>query len=315
MDKQRKITVAILAMLVVLSILSIVQISMRMEEEKAVPISLGKLKFGPGIAIVRVDGPIQMLGDSTPLGVVGGAESLVNRLDELGKNSKIKGIVVRINSPGGTVAATQEIYEKLMELRKKGIVLVASMGEIAASGGYYIAAACNYIIANFGTITGSIGVIAVSPDIQGLFKKLGIKMNVIKSGKYKDILSSYRDLSVHEREMLQEMIDSSYMKFVKDIARGRDMEKEEILKVADGRIFNGPGALKYKLIDELGTFSFAIKKTLELCKLPEDAPVYRKEVMPLQKILEGISTMFNGASFIKGALNENSGKLEYRYVP
>jgi len=315
MEKQRKITAAILLMLVILSVLSIVQISMKIDERKGKALSLGGTHFGAGVAIVRIDGAIQMIGEGGPLGGPKGAESIIDKLDELEQDSSIKAIVLRINSPGGTVAATQEIYQKLMKMRKKGIIIVASMGEIAASGGYYVAAACNYIVANFGTITGSIGVIAVSPNLKGLFKKLGIEMNVIKSGKYKDILSSHRDVTRNERIMLQQMIDASYNRFVKDVSAGRDLEQADIRKIADGRILGGETALKYKLIDQIGTFRDSIAKAKELAKLPADAPVYRKKSSPFEQVLEGLGNIFRGKDLYNETLGSHNGYLEYRYMP
>ncbi len=315
MDKQRKITAAILVMLVILSVLTIVQISMKIDERKGKTLTFGVSQSGDGVAIVRIDGAIQMIGDSGPFGGPQGAEAVINKLDELGRDSSVKAIVLRINSPGGTVAATQEIYQKLMKLRKKGIILVASMGEVAASGGYYVAAACNHIVANFGTITGSIGVIAVSPNLKGLFKKLGIEMNVIKSGKYKDILSSHRDVTPAERALLQEMIDSSYNRFVKDVCAGRNLEESAVRPVADGRVLNGENALEHRLIDQIGTFEDSIIKAKELAKLPEDAPVFRKKYSPIEQMLEGLGNAYRGRELFTKALMPGTGSLEYRYLP
>src|SRR4030042_1173630 len=185
MDRNRKILISILAVLVLSSVIAIVDISMNMQQKRGAGIALTGPQIGPGVGIVRIEGPIEMLGVSSPMSATSGAEGVIRRLDELEQNNDIRAIVVRINSPGGTVAATQDIYEKLWRLRKKKIPLIASMGEIAASGGYYVASACDYIVANHGTLTGSIGVIAVSPNLRRLFEKIGIDMNVIKSGRYK----------------------------------------------------------------------------------------------------------------------------------
>ena len=254
MDRNRKLLISILALLVLSSVIAIVDISFNMQQKHGMGISLVGPPVGPGVGIVRIEGPIQMSGVQSPFGGIPSAEQVIRRLDELEQNSDIRAIVVRINSPGGTVGATQEIYEKLWRLRKKNIPLVASMGEIAASGGYYIASACNVIVANHGTITGSIGVIAMSPNLRGLFDKLGISMTVIKSGRYKDILSTFREITPEERQLIQEIIDSSYRKFLKDVARGRQMNESDLEPIADGRVMGGETALKYKLVDALGTY-------------------------------------------------------------
>lgn len=321
MERNRKLLISILAVLVLSSVIAIVDISMNMQQKRGAGISLSSPQIGPGVGIVRVEGAIQMISSTGLMGADQGAEAIIRRLDELEKNSDIKAIVVRINSPGGTVSATQEIYEKLWKLRKKNIVLVASMGEIAASGGYYIASACNYIMANHGTITASIGVIAMSPNLRGLFDKIGIHMNVIKSGRYKDILSMHRDITPEERQLVQEMIDSSYGKFLKDVAKGRNMNESDIEPVADGRIMSGETALKNKLIDKLGTFEDAIDEARKMAKLPENSPVYDEGKSSLQQLLFNMGGMFGGRTPLDYSRNldylryENQYRIEYRFQP
>ncbi len=170
-------------------------------------------------------------------------------------------------------------------------------------------------MANRGTITGSIGVIAVSPNLKGLFEKLGIRMNVIKSGKYKDILSSYREISPEERELIQQMIDSSYQQFIKDVAAGRNLAIDDITPQADGRVFGGDIALRHKLIDGLGSFEDALKKARELAKLPDDSPVYDEIRSPLEKFLMSMSGMFNPGARIEQRILQNHVPVEYRYQP
>jgi len=274
------------------------------------------LKNGPGVGIIRVEGAIEMNSQVDLLGLPSGSDMIVKQLDELEKNNNIKAIVVRINSPGGTVAATQEIYDKLWSLRTKGIQLVASLGDLAASGGYYIASACNFIMANHGSLTGSIGVIASSPNLKNLFEKLGIKMNVIKSGEYKDILASHRDLTPNEKKMLQEMIDSTYQKFLADAAQGRQLKIKEIKPYADGRIMNGAMALKYKLIDGLGSLAKSILKAKELANLPLDAPVYDKQQNTWQQFMTSLQGILSKGILNSINFNYNSlYNLEYKYLP
>ena len=289
MDKNRRIILAILLLVLVSCVLAVIDISLKVKSSEQRDLNFSVPAFGPGVGVVKVYGAISVADNAATYFSDGsGSDAIVKKLTKLGDDGRIKAIVLRINSPGGTVAAVQEIFGKLMELRKKNIVLVASMGDMAASGGYYIASACNYIVANHGTITGSIGVIAAAPNIKGLFEKLGIKMNVIKSGKYKDILSSYRDLNADEKEMLQEMIDSSYMQFLKDVSLGRNIPISDIKPYADGRVMNGETALKYKLIDSIGTYDDAVNKAKSLAKLPEDAPVYDQTGSPLEQIFMSI---------------------------
>ncbi len=321
MDRNRKILVSILAMLVLSSIIAIVDISITMKRKEDKPsFSLKTPQFGPGVGLVRIYGPIQMNSAHNAFGLQHGAEAVVARLDELERDSRIKAVVIRINSPGGTVAATQEIYQKIWKIRKKNIPVIASMGDIAASGGYYVASACNYIMANHGTMTGSIGVIAVTPNLKRLFKKLGISMNVIKSGKYKDTLSSYRDLGREERELLQEMIDSSYRKFLRDVALGRSMNQSDIKPYADGRIFTGTTALKYKLVDGLGTFEDSIAKARDLAKLPPDAPIYDDVLNPFQQFMKNIESLAqsvtgNPLGIPRRSAWDSQYRIEYRYMP
>ena len=312
MDKQRKIMTAILALLALIAVIAIIDISIKIDKKSKSDLKLSLREFGHGIEIVRVEGPIEMSTGPKTFGMSQGAEAIIKQLSDIENNSNIKGVVLRINSPGGTVAATQEIYEKIWKLRKKNIITVASMGDVAASGGYYVASACNYIMANYGTITGSIGVIAYSPNLKRLFDKLGIEMNVIKSGKYKDILSSHRDITPAERTLIQEMIDLSYNKFVKDIALGRNVNQDDIISIADGRVMNGETALQNRLIDQLGTFEDAVLKAKELAQLDPAAPVYEQSVSPFREILESMKNIFFGRFSMNRELFYNLDRIEYR---
>ncbi|MFH0975834.1 MAG: signal peptide peptidase SppA [Spirochaetota bacterium] len=317
MDKNRRIIFTILALVLVSCILAVIDISLNIKTTEQKEIRLPVPEFGPGVGVIKVYGPISISGSGgSPIGMgASGADAIVKKLSKLGEDGRIKAVVLRINTPGGTIAAVQEIFGKLMELRKQNIILVASMGDVAASGGYYIASACNYIVANQGTITGSIGVIAAAPNIRGLFDKLGIKMNVIKSGKYKDILSSFRELNPDERDLLQEMIDSSYMKFLKDVSLGRNTPISDIKPYADGRVFNGETALKYKLIDGIGTYQDAIDKAKSLAKLPKDAPVYDQTGSPFEQILMSIEGALGKKSFEDTLKQKNYSMIEYSIEP
>ncbi|MCU0822814.1 MAG: signal peptide peptidase SppA [Spirochaetes bacterium] len=319
MDRNRRIIFSILILLVLSCLLAIIEIGINMQkaETTTAMFKISPPEFGPGVGVIRIYGGIEMSdGAENIFGLLSGSDAIVKQLDDMAADEKIKAIVVRINSPGGTVAATQELFAKLIEIRKKNVVLVASMGDLAASGGYYAASACNYIFANHGTITGSIGVKISGPNIKGLFDKLGIKMNVIKSGRYKDLLAEYRDMSPEEREIIQEMIDSSYNQFVKDVSLGRNIAMSEIMPYADGRIVDGDTAVKYKLVDGIGTYETAISKAKELAKLPPDCPVYDNEGNPMKQFFMSLEGMFKHKFGIEERLmHRKFSMIEYSIEP
>ena len=178
-------------------------------------------------------------------------------------------LLLRIDSPGGTVGDSQEIHAALLRLRAKGCRVVASFGNISASGGVYIGVAAESIVANPGTITGSIGVILRGNDLSKVFERIGIRFDTVKSGVYKDILSPDRPLSPEERALLQELIDSSYGQFVRVVAEGRSMTEETVRGFADGRVFSGEQAKSLGLVDELGDEDHARRLAARLADLDE----------------------------------------------
>ncbi|BAU14503.1 signal peptide peptidase SppA, 36K type [Leptolyngbya sp. NIES-3755] len=186
-------------------------------------------------------------------------------------------LLLRIDSPGGTVGDSQEIYEALKRLRQK-IKIVASYGNISASGGVYIGMGAQHIVANPGTITGSIGVILRGNNIERLLEKVGVSFKVIKSGPYKDILSFDRELTEPEQKILQELIDVSYSQFVKTVAESRNLPEETVRTFADGRIFTGQQAIDLGVVDRLGTEEDARRWACELVNLdPEKTKTYNFE--------------------------------------
>jgi protease-4 len=185
------------------------------------------------------------------------------------KEKKFPAILLRIDSPGGTVADSQEIYQALLEAQKT-TKIVASFGNISASGGIYIAMGVPHIMANPGTITGSIGVILRGNNIERLLEKIGISFKVIKSGPYKDILSFDRPLTVEEEQILQELIDSSYAQFIQTVANARNIPLETVRTFADGRIFTGEQAVKLGIVDRLGGEEDARRWACELAGLDPD---------------------------------------------
>ena len=200
------------------------------------------------IALVHVNG---MLMDST---------EIVRQLSKYRRDPKIKAIIVRIDSPGGAVAPAQEIYDEINKVKDSNKIVYASLGSVAASGGYYIACPTNYVIANPGTLTGSIGVIMAFNNIEELAKKVGVRPTVIKSGAFKDSGSPLRSMKPEERKLLQNVVDDVHQQFVKAVSVGRNLPQDEVKLFADGRVMTGKQALEFKLIDEFG----GLEKTKEI---------------------------------------------------
>lgn len=207
-------------------------------------------------------------------GIILDADEATKQLQDFLNDPSIRAIVVRINSPGGVVAPTQEIYRALNKTREKGKPVVASMGSVAASGGYYIASAADSIYANPGTLTGSIGVIMQISNLGGLLKKVGVRFEVVKAGRHKDIGSFAREMTSEERRILQNLLDDVYEQFVEAIATGRKLEKERVRELADGRIFTGRQAKEAGLIDNLGDLEDAIAEAGRRGGIPDKPKVY-----------------------------------------
>jgi protease IV len=191
------------------------------------------------------------------VGVISDAKATLNHLKKFRENDAIRAIVMRINSPGGAVGPSQEILEEIHKTRQTKKV-VASMGAIAASGGYYIASGADVIMANHGTLTGSIGVIMNFTNIEKLTQKLGIDLYNLHAGKFKDVGSPTRTMTPVEREYLQKLLDNVHEQFIVDVARGRRLLVHKVREVADGRVFTGQMAQGLGLVDQLGNLPDAI---------------------------------------------------------
>ena len=227
------------------------------------------------IALVKVEGPIIE------------AKSVVDEIKGYVKDSSIKAIVLRVDSPGGGVVPSQEIYEQVKKARAVKKVVV-SMGSVAASGGYYISAPADRIIANQGTITGSIGVIMVVPNLKGLLDKVGIKTEVVKSGKNKDLASVFRGIGQEEREIIQGVMDDIHEQFIQAVSEGRNIPIEKTRAMADGRIFSGRQAINAGLVDEAGDLEYAVKAAAKLAGIEGDPEIVSKaEKGALSRLIEG----------------------------
>jgi protease-4 len=247
-----------------------------------------KVPLGEKIALIRVTGVII---DST---------SVIEELKEYAEDASIKAIVLRIDSPGGAVAPSQEIHEEILKAKKNKKVVV-SMGTVAASGGYYISAPADKIVANAGTLTGSIGVIMELPNIEGLMKKIGVETQIVKSGRHKDIASVFRSMTPEEKQILQTVLDDVHNQFISAVSEGRGMKFEDIRTIADGRIFTGRMAKEIGLVDELGNLQDAIMLAGKLTGIKgEPKVVTKKEEFSVFSMLKGqlpeklIGNVFSG---------------------
>jgi protease-4 len=245
-------------------------------------------------------------------GVIIDPQPIVEKLIKFRKNDQVKAIVLRIDSPGGGVGPAQEIYAEVKKVQRDKKVLV-SMGSVAASGGYYIACAADKILANPGSITGSIGVIVESLNVEELFQKLGLRSTVVKSGKHKDIGSPLRKMTREEQRLLQEVLDSVHEQFIRAVAEGRKLPLEKVRSLADGRIFSGDQAKALGLVDGLGNLQDTIAMAAQMGGIKgEPGVIYpeKKRFSILDLLLQETITK------ILQSLRENSPSLNFLlYLP
>jgi protease-4 len=220
--------------------------------------------FGPRVAVVEVYGQI------------GSSQEFVRQIKRWTDDGNVKAIVLDIDSPGGAVAPSQEMYEQVLKARAEGKVVVAAFRSVAASGGYYIACAADKIVSNPGTLTGSIGVILSFPTAKKLFEKIGLRWETVKSGELKDVGNWSRPMTPEEERMLKAVIDDTYEQFVEAVSNGRDRPKEEIYPLSDGSIFTGRQAYNFGLVDTLGTFEDAVSIAGEMAGIGPDPDVVRE---------------------------------------
>ncbi len=248
---------------------------------------------GEKVGVIEIIGPLE------------DAQSILRQMRTFREDDDIRAIVLRIDSPGGAVGPAQEIYREIRKTIKKKKV-VASMGSVAASGGYYVAAGASGIVANPGTITGSIGVIMGYTNFRELLRKIGLESVVIKSGEYKDIGSPVRDMTTEERQMLQELLDQTRQQFIDDIAEGRNMDVQQVSPLADGRILTGEAAHNAGLVDRLGNLPDAVEWAGRLAGISPDEDIVmvygREKGFPL---LEG---------FVDSALETIIDRIYYHYA-
>jgi len=250
----RRLTVVAAAVLVYLAVAGLFVIAVggvgRRGERGGAPL------FGPRVAIVELEGVIIDVDD------------VVQELKGLRENPSVRAVVMRINSPGGVVGPTQEVHDAILRLRRAGKPVVASLGAVAASGGYYIAVAADQIYANPGTLTGSIGVIMQMANFEQLMKKVGVDYVVVKAGQFKDLGNPGRPMTPDERRVLQTLLDDVHGQFIGAVASGRKLEREDVVRFADGRVFSGQQAKDLKMVDALGGLEDAVLAAGKLAGLP-----------------------------------------------
>jgi protease-4 len=241
----------------------------------------------PKVGLIRIEGTITDYLDT------------VSIISEATKDESIKAVVIDVDSPGGAVGASQEIYRAIEKLREKKPVIV-SMGNVAASGGYYISAPANVIYANPGTITGSIGVIIQHVDVSEILNKFGVKVNTIKSGANKDILYPTKPLLPEQKALLEKTVMDVYDQFLDAIVRYRPIKKDVLKSYADGRVFSGNEAKALGLVDKIGNIQDAISEAKKLGKLEEDAPVI--ELKPKKPLLDELMNSKFGMEKVKSGI-------------
>lgn len=269
--------------LILLHVIVIAMIAGLVMRKKGLP-GHGKEK----IVVVPVDG---IITTGSRAGKEVDPDELAKYIKDLREDDNVKAIVLRINSPGGSVGAVQEIYDGLQKFRQKGKVVVASFADVSASGGYYLACAADKIVAHPGTLTGSIGVIMQFPNVEGLLTKIGVSMQNLKSGSMKDAGSPFRKMTEQERAYFATVINDAYSQFYQAVKDGRKLDDAALKTLADGRVFSGRMALDKKLIDQLGSLEEAIDEAKKLAKIENKNPevVYHEESRSLGRLLKLIS--------------------------
>ena len=229
------------------------------------------------IAVVELVGEIYFR-DSTSSFIKKDVEYYVTKLTNLFKRKDVKGIVLKINSPGGSVAAVQRLYHQIIKLKSQyNKPVVCYVSELCASGGYYVASACDKIVSCEGGVIGSVGVLLQVGNISELLKKIGVNIEVIKSSKYKDVGSMFREMLPEERQMFETLVNTAYEQFISAIIEGRKLSREEVIKFADGRVFIAPQAVELKMIDGIGDEEDAIEEVKKLAKIKGSVEILKEK--------------------------------------
>lgn len=262
--------------------------------------------FGDKVAVIQVSGVIATSEDT---GAFAEAQATPQRfkeqMDRAQSDSSVKAVVVEINSPGGSVIASEEMAKAIKKSKKP---VVAWTAETAASGGYYVASAANYIVADNASIVGSIGVIWIMPEFSRLLDKLGVNMTVVKAGEFKDFGTGYRPMSQEEKEMIEAITSEIYDQFLEEVARNRNLSKEYVKSVAEGKIYIARKAKELKLVDEVGDKDAAIKKAAQLANISGEPQVVTYRRTALFGDFLGTASERFGYGFAKALLESARGR-------
>ncbi len=272
--EDKKIIALVVVIVAVIMIASLFFVLALIEE------SGGALSLGKAVALVEIEGTI----------ITG--KQVISEIEHHRKSEAVAALVIRINSPGGGVVASHEIYRQIHKFRNEGKPVVVSMGGAAASGAYYLACAADTIVANPGTLTGSIGVIIQFPTGEELLRKIGLRFETVKSGRLKDVGSPFREMNEDDREMLDALVDDSWEQFVGVVSKERGLPLNEVERIADGRILTGRRARDLGLVDRLGTLDDAILIASAMAKIDGEPRVIRRREAP--RLLDLIGDLIEG---------------------
>jgi protease-4 len=266
------------------------------QPEPMASVKLPSWKPTPSVGVVVINGPISYNYSSTSF-YSQTVDHVIKNLNQLRKNKAIKSLVVRINSPGGTVGASQELYAAIVAFKSENAIPVTvSVADVCASGGYWVALAGDTIFANSGSLVGSIGVIMQGLDLTEVPDKYGIDTRTYKSGKYKDLLSSWRDPTEEEEHLVQELIDDVHIQFKEYVQQRRNLTAEQVNALAMGQVFSGRQALDNGLIDTIGSFEMAVAHSKSIVGLDESAPLVYARDQSVTDWFDKLSLRFSGSS-------------------
>ena len=263
------------------------------------------------IAVVELYGEIYFSDDVGSI-IKRDVEYYVSKIEQYFKRKDVKGLLLKINSPGGSVAAVQRLYNKIVKLKdiyKKPIVCYVP--ELCASGGYYVAVACDKIICAEGSVVGSVGVLLQVGNINALLKKIGINIEVIKSSKYKDMGSIFREMLPEERQMFEHLVNSVYEQFIDVIVKGRKLTKEQVMKFADGRIFIAKDAVQLQMIDSTGDEDTAIEELKLMAGIKGEVEILKEKIGFFDLLRRGITEMYRKQNMFLEKFGEKKFRLEY----
>lgn len=263
------------------------------------------------IAVVELYGEIYFSDDVGSI-IKRDVEYYVSKIEQYFKRKDVKGLLLKINSPGGSVAAVQRLYNKIVKLKdiyKKPIVCYVP--ELCASGGYYVAVACDKIICAEGSVVGSVGVLLQVGNINALLKKIGINIEVIKSSKYKDMGSIFREMLPEERQMFEHLVNSVYEQFIDVIVKGRKLTKEQVMKFADGRIFIAKDAVQLQMIDSTGDEDTAIEELKLMAGIKGEVEILKEKIGFFDLLRRGITEMCRKQNMFLEKFGEKKFRLEY----